>query len=224
MSIKTFCYQRISSFKLFPCTFEETIKRGFDILFSLFILVLFSPLFILIGLGIYFTSKGPIIYGHTRVGLHGRLFKCYKFRTMYLDAECKLEALLKNDNKLQEEWKNHFKLKNDPRVTKIGGFLRKTSLDELPQFWNVILGHLSVVGPRPVSPEEIKLYYKGKASKILSIRPGITGLWQISGRSSLHYHKRVVLDVYYTDTHHFWMDLKLIIKTVPSILFRKGAF
>lgn len=143
---------------------------------------------------------------------------------MFIDADLRLRQLLQSDPALKEEWENYRKLKDDPRITNIGKWLRKTSLDELPQFWNVIKGDLSVVGPRPVTEEEIKKYYGDKAEKILSIRPGITGLWQTSGRNLLSFEERLVLEVNYVDHRSFLLDLKLICKTIPAILFSKGAY
>jgi len=200
------------------------VKRAFDLFFSFLCLTLGLPIFILIGLSVFLSSRGSIIYFHERVGRGGKTFKCYKFRTMYQDADQRLKVLLSNDLKCKQEWESCFKLKNDPRITYIGSFLRKTSLDELPQFWNVLKGDLSVVGPRPVIKEEIKKYYGIKAYKILSIRPGLTGPWQVSGRSDCSYEDRIRLDESYLDNHSFSRDLKLIAKTIPAMLFSKGAY
>lgn len=199
-------------------------KRMFDIFFSLCILILFSPLYFLIALLIKFSSSGPIFYLSPRVGKEGKIFQCYKFRTMRMHADEVLSSLLKKDPQLKEEWETFRKLKNDPRITPIGKYLRKTSLDELPQFWNVFKGDLSVVGPRPVSEEEINNWIKEKAPKILSVRPGITGLWQTSGRSALSLAERVRLEEAYIDNQSFFFDLLLICKTIPMVLFPKGAF
>lgn len=201
------------------------VKRGFDILFSLLCLTIGLPFFLLIAICILITSPGKMIYAHQRIGRGGKPFLCYKFRTMYADADRKLKELLEQDEQLREEWKRSYKLKKDPRVTTIGAFLRKTSLDELPQFWNVLKGDLSVVGPRPVVKEEVDNYLGVKAHKILSIRPGLTGPWQISGRSDIDsYQKRIQLDEYYVDHHSFLLDLKLIAKTVPAMVSSKGAY
>lgn len=182
------------------------------------------PLFLTIWAVIRVTSKGPAVFSHERVGRGGEPFRCLKFRTMHADAETRLRALLTQDPKAKIEWEKSRKLKNDPRVTPVGKFLRKTSLDELPQFLNVLKGDLSVVGPRPVVQEELLRYYRDKAPKILSIRPGITGLWQISGRSNTSYRKRVELDERYVENRSFAMDLKLVAKTVPALITRKGAY
>lgn len=201
------------------------VKRGFDILFSLIILIIGAPFFLLIALGIYLASPGKPIYAQERIGRGGKIFRCYKFRTMFPDADKKLQEILNNDSILRQEWNRTFKLKNDPRITSIGGYLRKTSLDELPQFWNVLKGDLSVVGPRPVVKEELEKYFGLKAYKILSVRPGLTGLWQISGRSDIScYQKRVQLDEFYVDNHSLALDIKIICKTIPAMINKKGAY
>ena len=143
---------------------------------------------------------------------------------MYPDADLRLKELLAKDPALKAEWDLNHKLKNDPRITPIGRFIRKTSLDELPQFLNVLKGDLSVVGPRPVVQTEVVKHLKEKAPKILSIRPGLTGIWQVSGRSNTTYLERLSLDEQYVDTHNFWLDLKLIAKTIPAMLASRGAY
>jgi len=203
---------------------HRVLKRIFDILFSLSILFLFTPLYFFIALAIRLTSKGPIVYAHQRIGRGGKKFGCYKFRTMFPDADIKLKNILDANPELKEEWESTYKLKNDPRVTPIGAFLRKTSLDEFPQFWNVLKGDLSVVGPRPVIQDEILKYYGDKAAKVLSIRPGLTGLWQVSGRSNTSYKSRVLLDEEYINNQSFVLDLKLVLKTIPAMLSSKGAY
>jgi undecaprenyl-phosphate galactose phosphotransferase len=201
------------------------IKRAFDIAFSFLCLIIGAPIFLLIALFIWLTSPGKVIYSHERIGRGGKPFKCYKFRTMYVDADLRLKHILASNPDLNREWELCYKLKNDPRITPIGSFLRKTSLDELPQFWNVLKGNLSVVGPRPVVKQEVEKYFCVKAYKILSIRPGLTGLWQVSGRSDINcYQTRIQLDEYYVDHHSFLLDLKLIAKTIPAMLFSKGAY
>lgn len=199
-------------------------KRLFDTFFSFCLILLMLPIFLLISLAIKLTSQGPIFYKSLRVGKNGKSFGCFKFRTMYVDADLRLAEILRANPEMKEEWEIFWKLKSDPRVTAVGKILRKTSLDELPQFFNVILGDLSVVGPRPVTLEEIEKYYGDKASKILSLRPGITGIWQTSGRSLLSFEERVLLDERYVDNRSFLLDLKLIAKTIPALLFSKGAY
>lgn len=206
---------------------HEQMKRYFDIALSSLALLFGIPLFLAIALVVKCTSTGPIFYSSLRLGRHGRLFKFWKFRSMYRDADQKLGQLLESDPALKREWSLYFKLKHDPRVTPIGKFLRKTSLDELPQFWNVLIGELSIVGPRPYLPSERKDIEKVVGSAIeqmLSIRPGLTGIWQTSGRSFLTFEQRVKLDLHYVGARSFLFDLRLIAKTIPMILFPKGAF
>ena len=200
------------------------IKRAFDILFSLSVLIFGFPIFFLIALAIRMTSKGKFLYFHEWVGRGGKIFRCYKFRTMRKDADSRLKALLNSNPELLREWEETRKLKHDPRVTFVGKFLRKTSLDELPQFWNVLMGDLSVVGPRPVVRAEIIKYYGAKSSKILSVRPGLTCLWQVSGRNDTSYDTRVKLDETYVENQSFLLDFKLILKTIPAMIFTKGAY
>lgn len=200
------------------------LKRALDIVFSLTALVLLFPLYLLIACIIHMTSKGKAIYFQNRIGRGGVCFKCYKFRTMYQNAEFILQEILNNDDNKRKEWEETHKLKNDPRITPFGAFLRRSSLDELPQFWNVLKGDLSVVGPRPVVQEEIDKHFGHKAEKIFSVRPGITGLWQISGRSDTSYSKRIALDEYYVEQRTFLIDLKIIALTIPSMISKKGAY
>ena len=208
-------------------TARSCAKRSFDILFSSLILFCGLPLFLLVALLIKSTSSGPIFYCSLRVGQEGKLFRFWKFRSMYKDAGEQLEALLKRDRTIQREWHLYFKLKNDPRITPLGKFLRKTSLDEFPQFWNVLKGDLSLVGPRPYLPSEldrVKRIAGSEAQKMLAIRPGLTGVWQTSGRSFLTFEQRIRLDLDYISRRSFLLDLQLILKTVPLLLFSKGAF
>lgn len=199
-------------------------KRLFDIGFSCLVLILSSPLFFCIAMAIRLASPGKAIYFQQRIGRGGVPFRCYKFRTMYADAEARLNELLMVHPHLRVEWERTHKLKSDPRITGIGSFLRKTSLDELPQFWNVLRGDLSVVGPRPVVEEELIKHFGTKAKKIFSIRPGITGMWQISGRNDTSYSTRIRLDEHYVDGRSFLMDLKIIALTIPCMISNKGAY
>lgn len=203
---------------------HKPLKRTFDLIFTLLVLLLGLPVFLLIALAVKCSSRGPIFYSHERIGRGGKPFACYKFRTMYCDADKRLEELLRQQPLLQEEWEETHKLKNDPRVTPLGVFLRKSSLDELPQFWNVLRGDLSVVGPRPVVHQEVQKHFGAKAGVILSIRPGLTGIWQVSGRSDMAYTMRIQLDELYVDTQSLLLDLKLIAKTIPAMLFSRGAY
>lgn len=198
------------------------MKRTFDILFSAGLLLLLSPIFLLIALLIRLSSPGKVLYTQIRLGQGGKVFKCYKFRTMYVDADRRLSTILQKNPVLRAEWERNQKLRRDPRVFPFGHLLRKTSLDELPQFWNVLKGDLSVVGPRPYMVRQ-RSEIAPLAYKILSIRPGITGLWQTSGRSTTTFQTRMELDAKYVDTRSFWLDVRLICKTLPEILFSKNA-
>lgn len=200
-------------------------KRLFDIAFSLLVLILFSPVYLLLALLIAIGSPGPIFYVQTRIGKNYKPFGCIKFRTMVTNADEILREMMANSPELQQEFQDNFKLKNDPRITWIGRFLRVTSLDEFPQFWNVLKGDMSVVGPRPLVAEELFMYGR-HIDKILTIRPGITGLWQVSGRNDIPYEKRVKIDVYYVSFRNFWLDLWVIIKTVGVVIFptNNGAY
>lgn len=211
---------------LLPLTAEKKPligKRLFDLIFSAIVLLFLSPLFILIALGIKCSSKGGIFFSQPRLGLTGKIFSCIKFRTMDEEAEAKLVLILRNNPQLKKEWEEKQKLSVDPRVFAFGRFLRKTSLDELPQFWNVLKGDLSVVGPRPYMINQ-RAQLGALAPKILSIRPGITGLWQTSGRSSTSFQKRILLDAEYVDKASFHFDLKLILKTLPALLSSANAY
>ncbi|HEY9651209.1 MAG TPA: sugar transferase [Coleofasciculaceae cyanobacterium] len=200
-------------------------KRLFDVVFSLSILILFFPVYLILAILIAVTSPGPIFYVQKRVGRNYKPFGCIKFRTMVVNADELLLDLMEKSPELREEFEDNFKLKKDPRITAIGRFLRMTSLDEFPQFWNVLKGDMSVVGPRPLVPEEIPRYGH-HMDKILTIRPGITGLWQVSGRNDIPYNRRIQIDVYYVNFRNFWLDLWLIVKTIGVILSIKnnGAY
>jgi undecaprenyl-phosphate galactose phosphotransferase len=188
------------------------------------ILLLFFWLFVALFIAVKLSSRGTAFYAHRRIGRAGKPFVCYKFRTMYADADLRLKQILEQSDAARNEWQTSRKLRNDPRITPLGRLLRKSSLDELPQFWNVLKGDLSVVGPRPVVYEEVIDLFAEKAQKILSIRPGVTGLWQVSGRNNLAYVERVRLDENYVDNHSLWIDVKLIARTIPSMLFARGAY
>jgi exopolysaccharide production protein ExoY len=203
------------------------LKRSFDIAFSLSALSFGFPLFILIGLLVKLTSTGPIFYSSMRLGERGTLFKFWKFRSMQKDADERLKALLQSNPALALEWQTYFKLKEDPRLTKIGKFLRKTSLDELPQFWSVLTGDLSIVGPRPYLPREKERIHQvlgNDTAKLFSVKPGLTGIWQTSGRNHLTFEERVKLDFSYIEKRSFLLDIKLIAKTIPILFFPKGSF
>ncbi|MBQ0051340.1 MAG: undecaprenyl-phosphate galactose phosphotransferase WbaP [Treponema sp.] len=198
-------------------------KRVIDIT----LLVLSSPLTIpviaTVALIVKITSPGPVFYGHKRVGKNGKEFKCWKFRSMVIDADKQLEKILAENPEMRAEWEKDRKFTNDPRVTKIGKILRKTSIDEIPQFFNILTGEMSFVGPRPVTRPELDKYGK-KSDFILQAQPGLSGMWQISGRSDTGYEERITLDSYYIQNWSVWLDIWIIIKTVVVVLKGKGAY
>jgi lipopolysaccharide/colanic/teichoic acid biosynthesis glycosyltransferase len=196
---------------------SRVIKRSGDIAFSLLVLGLGSPVYLFLGLLVKLSSRGPVFYVQQRVGRDYRSFGCIKFRTMRRDADKLLSSLLASSPDLQEEFRNDFKLRNYPRITRIGKFLRRSSLDELPQFVNVLRGQMSVVGPRPIVRKELPRY-GDRMDEVLAVRPGLTGLWQVSGRNNLSYEERVQLDVRYARHRSFRMDLGIILRTVLVIL------
>lgn len=200
-------------------------KRLFDIVFSLAVLILFSPVYLVIAFLIALSTSGPIFYVQERVGKNHKRFGCIKFRTMVVNADELLMDLISASPQLRQEFEANFKLKYDPRITWIGRFLRITSLDEFPQFWNVLRGDMSVVGPRPLVVEELPRYGT-HIDKVLTIRPGITGLWQVSGRNDIPYPQRIRIDVYYASSRNFWLDLWIIVKTIGVVVFPKnnGAY
>jgi len=200
-------------------------KRLFDVIFSLSVLILFFPLYLILATLIAISSPGPIFYVQERVGKNYKPFGCLKFRTMVYNADDLLSDLMTTSPHLREEFEDNFKLKQDPRITAIGKFLRLTSLDEFPQFWNVLKGDMSVVGPRPLVPEELPKYGR-YMDKVLTIQPGITGLWQVSGRNDIPYDQRVQIDVYYVNARNLWLDLWIVFKTIGVIIFPKnnGAY
>lgn len=200
----------------------DSLKRGFDIVFSTCVLVFLSPIFVLIAISIFLFSPGKVLFSQERLGQGGKVFKCLKFRTMVPDAEESLDQILERFPMLKKEWQQTQKLRQDPRVFTWGRFLRKTSLDELPQFWNVLKGDLSVVGPRPYMTNQLE-EMGSSASIILSIKPGITGLWQTSGRSQTNFRTRIALDKEYVDKQSFGYDLRLILKTIPVLFSSKNA-
>ena len=204
----------------FTVRFSYAVKRAIDVVGSLVGMVLLSPVFLGIALAVKLTSPGPVIFAQVRVGRYGRHFRFYKFRSMYVDAEeRKKELLAKNESKDGVI----FKMKDDPRITKVGKFLRRTSLDELPQLWNVFIGDMSLVGPRPPVPKEVQEYTL-EDRKRLDVIPGITCLWQIKGRSEIPFHEQVRLDKEYILAPSVWNDIKILLKTIPAIIGGKGAY
>ena len=201
---------------------RPALKRGLDILGALALLLLLLPVLVLLALLVK-ADGGPALYAHERVGRGGRRFGCLKFRSMVPDADWRLAALLAKDPEARAEWESHRKLRRDPRITRIGGLLRATSLDELPQFLNVLRGEMSLVGPRPVQAAELAQHYGPAAEQYLAVRPGITGLWQVSGRSDTTYAERVALDVRYASAPSLRADLRILLRTPVAVLSRRGA-
>jgi Undecaprenyl-phosphate galactose phosphotransferase WbaP len=197
-------------------------KRALDIIGAGVGLVLLAPFFLFVALMVR-ADGGPAFFAHQRVGRGGKLFGCLKFRSMVIDSQARLEALLANDPAARAEWEATRKLKNDPRITRIGRFLRSTSLDELPQLINVLRGEMSLVGPRPVQEAEIDRYYGASAAHYMAVRPGITGLWQVSGRSETSYESRVALDVSYVSRPSLLADISILLRTPVAVLSRRGA-
>ncbi|OGW41310.1 MAG: UDP-phosphate galactose phosphotransferase [Nitrospirae bacterium RBG_13_39_12] len=199
------------------------IKVIFDITLSIILMPFLLPVIGIIGIIIRLETPGPSIYAHDRIGKNRQTFRCYKFRTMYRDAEEKLKDILDKNEEIRTEWQNNWKLKDDPRITRVGRFLRKTSLDELPQILNVIKGEMSLVGPRPYLPRE-KFIIEENLHVICSAKPGITGLWQVSGRSDTGYKYRVKLDAWYIMNWSLWLDIAIIFKTIRVVLKTEGAY
>lgn len=199
------------------------VKRLIDIGLILFFSPILVPVFLILILLTKITSKGPIFYGHKRVGKDGKEFKCWKFRSMNIRSQEMLEEILATDPVRRAEWEAERKFKDDPRVTKFGKILRKTSLDELPQLINVLLGQMSFVGPRPVTESETEKYGSYK-DYVLSVSPGLSGMWQISGRSETSYEERIYYDTYYIQNWSVWLDIWILIKTVGVVLIGKGAY
>jgi Undecaprenyl-phosphate galactose phosphotransferase WbaP len=202
--------------------FARSLKRLLDIVLCGSALIVLAPLFAYIAFQIRKT-KGPIFFGHERIGQGGKKFLCYKFRTMIPDADENLKSFLESNPEAREEWEREYKLKNDPRITPIGDFLRRSSLDELPQLWNAFIGEMSLVGPRPVTEEEL-VKYGDKVDFYLATRPGITGLWQVSGRNDVTYEARTNLDAWYVKNWNVWYDIVILCKTVRVVLGEQGAY
>lgn len=203
--------------------FNQALKRTLDILITVFGGILISPFILLIAIAIKIDSPGPVFYGHHRLGKDGKSFKAWKFRSMVRNSREVLENLLATDPSVREEWENNFKLRDDPRITRMGRFLRKTSLDELPQIWNVLRGEMSLIGPRPIVEAEIEKY--GHHYRLFSsVKPGMSGLWQVSGRSDLDYEERVALDIYYIQSWSLWLDLYILFKTFGVVIAGLGAY
>lgn len=198
------------------------IKRLFDICAAIMLLIIFMPTMIFVAFGVRLSSPGPMIFAQYRIGRGGRQFKFYKFRSMHVDAEEKLKEFLASNPSASAQWAEYRKLTNDPRITRFGRFIRRTSLDELPQLWNVLTGDMSLVGPRPVTASEKEKYGEFWAS-YCAVRPGLTGLWQVSGRSKLTYSDRVALDHRYVNDLSLVSDGKILLRTVAVVLRQDGS-
>ncbi len=196
------------------------VKRLIDIVAAILLLILLSPLFVVIMILIYQSSPGPVFYKQTRVGRWGKLFTMWKFRSMYPDADVRLKEMM-----AQNEMTGGviFKMKNDPRIIPVGRFIRKASIDELPQLWNVLKGDMSLVGPRPALPSEVNQYSLQDRQR-LEVIPGITCIWQVSGRSDIPFPQQVQLDVQYIQSQSVWLDIKLLLQTIPAVLLSRGAY
>lgn len=201
---------------------EHPLARPLDVVLSLGLLAILAPVLLLVALLIAITDPGPVVFAHRRVGRNGRKFKCLKFRSMYVGAEQRLEAILRDDPELRAIWERDHKLPDDPRITGIGKFLRVTSLDELPQLFNVLRGEMSLVGPRPIVLAEISRYGR-YINHYYAVRPGLTGLWQVSGRSSTTYRRRVAADVKYARIRSLKIDMQILAATIPAVVNGRGS-
>lgn len=220
LSSKTFIAPRISNLNSVP---KYRVARILDLSLILLAAPYILLAFLLIMILIILDSEGPVFYSQARIGRHGRKFNVYKFRTMVQHADQILKTYLDNSPELKAEWLATHKLKKDPRVTRVGAILRKLSLDELPQLWNIMIGDMSLVGPRPIVDDEVGKY--GKCFQLYTqVRPGLTGLWQVSGRNDTTYERRVELDEYYILNRSLSLDLQIIFKTISVVLYRKGAY
>jgi Undecaprenyl-phosphate galactose phosphotransferase WbaP len=204
-------------------TFSHVFKRSFDISICVLAALVVSPMFLFVGLAVKLTSPGPMFYCQRRIGRNGKEFRLWKFRTMVVDADAVLEKHLQKDASLRAEWQRDHKLRNDPRITAIGTVLRRTSLDELPQFWNILCGEMSLVGPRPIRQPEVEKY--GTIfDQYRRVTPGLTGMWQISGRNNTTYERRTQLDEYYVRNWSITLDLYILLRTLKTIILTEGAY
>lgn len=198
------------------------VKRSFDIAASLIALIVFSPLMLVLAILVYMDDPGKVFYGHLRIGKNGKPFKMWKFRSMYMNADKMIDQLTPEQKR---QYYTEYKIDHDPRITKIGNFLRKTSLDELPQLFNVLCDDMSLVGPRPLIESEIQTYYEDMHDRLLSVKPGVTGYWQAYARNNATYQsgERQKMEMYYVYNASFWLDIKILFKTVGSVLKKQGA-
>jgi len=202
---------------------SDSLTRTMDVSLAVFALIFLLPLLLVVALAIYLQDGGHVLFAHRRVGFRGRPFYCLKFRSMALNAEARLAELLANDPAARAEWARSFKLKNDPRVTKLGLFLRRSSLDELPQLINAIRGEMSLVGPRPIVEKEI-VRYGHRFRHYCAVKPGITGIWQISGRNDVDYRSRVAMDCLFAKSKCPRLYLWIVVATIPAVLMRRGSY
>ena len=202
-----------------PSVIYRIVKRCFDIVVSALMLVLLSPVFLVVALLIHHEDHGPALYRHRRIGKGGQPFDCLKFRSMRIDSA---EMMIRFTPEQRAEFAKYHKLKDDPRITRIGNFLRNSSLDELPQLWNILIGQMSFVGPRPITEVELEQYGSKQREKYESVLPGLTGMWQASGRNNLTFKQRMYYDAYYVDHQSIWLD-KILFKTFSAVLNGEGA-
>ncbi len=194
-----------------------------DMMLAVVLLVFFAPIMLVVAGLVYLQDGGPVFFAHRRLGYGGQTFRCMKFRSMAVDAEARLERLLEQSAEARAEWAQDHKLKNDPRITPLGAFLRRSSLDELPQLFNVLRGEMRFVGPRPIVQAEVARYGR-RFRDYCSVRPGITGLWQVSGRNDLSYRRRVAIDSVYARVRSAKLDLKILVMTLPAVLLKRGSY
>ncbi len=203
--------------------YNRMLKMVFDLVVTLIGTILISPILLILAIMVGISNGGGVIFAHKRIGRNGKVFPCYKFQTMVNNADEALEKYLKENPEARKEWEENFKLENDPRVTKLGAFLRKTSLDELPQVFNVLKGEMSLVGPRPIVQAEVEKYGEN-IREYYMVRPGITGMWQASGRSDTTYEERVFMDTWYVKNWSIWLDIKYLVRTFTVVIKREGAY
>lgn len=226
MELETLFYEKAVLLKVrnnLAVTYNRVMKYIFDMFVGCLGMVISLPIFVVIGLLVYIDNPGPIVFAHKRVGYNGELFPCYKFRTMVVNSQEELEQYLSENPAARLEWERDFKLKEDPRVTKVGKFLRRTSLDELPQLFNVLKGEMSLVGPRPIVKDEI-VKYGDYIQDYYLVRPGLTGLWQVSGRNDVEYDNRVQMDSWYVRNWSLSLDIVMLLKTIKVVIKRDGAY
>jgi exopolysaccharide production protein ExoY len=202
---------------------DQALTEIMNFMVALLALIFLAPLMIAVAVAVYAQDGGPVLFAHRRIGKGGRHFYCLKFRSMAIDAERRLADLLATDPQARAEWEKDHKLRDDPRVTRLGAFLRKSSLDELPQLFNVLRGDMSLVGPRPIVDGEVAKYGH-RFSAYCAVKPGITGLWQVSGRNDTTYRTRVAMDCVYAERRNVWMDFTVLFLTVPAVLTRRGSY